>query len=444
MRIGRLVKLPYTLVNRLYHSAIPYERRLIVWSWRRRKTFQLRLLRESLRRNLVRACQAEVRQIMAQYPDVKGVVIFPPSVPWYTELFQRPQQMALAFASLGYVVLYWVEDIDKEDESIRFRKVAERVHLCKVPPSAFWVCQRPIFISYTYNYNWASLLRAPRVVYELIDHLDIFSNFPASALRRYHRRLLRRADVVVGTADDLLAELKPKRPDAILCPNGVDLAHFATSDGSDRVDDNAIPADMRAIVATGQPIIGYYGAMAEWFDFDLVKHAAEALPDFQFVLIGPDYDGLTMQKAGIEEHANIHWLGPKKYAELPNYLAGFDVATIPFKLSDALNAVSPIKLFEYMAGERPIVTTDLAECRKYPVVLIAHDATEWVERLRQAVALRWDDSYRAELRRTAEANTWQARAQTIVAALKAHRQKSQDRLAASAQPQPKQEGAVVP
>jgi glycosyltransferase involved in cell wall biosynthesis len=151
-----------------------------------------------------------------------------------------------------------------------------------------------------------------------------------------------------------------------------------------------------------------------------------------------------MQKAGIEEHANIHWLGPKKYAELPNYLAGFDVATIPFKLSDALNAVSPIKLFEYMAGERPIVTTDLAECRKYPVVLIAHDATEWVERLRQAVALRWDDSYRAELRRTAEANTWQARAQTIVAALKAHRQKSQDRLAASAQPQPKQEGAVVP
>ncbi len=440
-RIAALIRSPFTAVHRLYHSAIPFERRLIVWSWRRRKTFHLRLLRESLRGSLVRTCQAEVRQILAQYPDVKGVVIIPPSVPWYTELFQRPQQMALAFASLGYVVLYWVEDIDIQDESIRFRKVAERVHLCKVPPSAFWVCQRPIFISYTYNYNWVSLVRAPRVVYELIDHLDIFSNFPIRQLRRYHRRLLRRADVVVGTADDLLAELKPKRPDAILCPNGVDLAHFAPING---LDDTNIPADMRAIVATGQPIIGYYGAMAEWFDFDLVKYAAEALPNFQFILIGPDYDGLTMQKAGIEEHANIHWLGPKKYAELPNYLACFDVATIPFKLSDALNAVSPIKLFEYMAGGRPIVTTDLAECRKYPVVLIAHDATKWVERLHQALALRRDDAYRAELRRTAEANTWQARAQTIIAALKAQSQTGQDKSAASAQPQLKQADAVVP
>src|SRR5262249_20304960 len=162
-----------------------------------------------------------------------------------------------------------------------FRKVAERLHLCKVPPVAFWVCQHPIFISYTYNYNWAAFLRSPMIVYELIDHLDIFSNFPMGMLRRYHRRLLRRADLVVGTADDLLAELKPHRDDAILCPNGVDLAHFANTSESQ----GSVPNDLYDIVATGEPVVGYYGAMAEWFDFDLVKRAADALPAFQFVLI---------------------------------------------------------------------------------------------------------------------------------------------------------------
>jgi glycosyltransferase involved in cell wall biosynthesis len=324
--------------------------------------------------------------------------------------------MARGFASLGYVVLYWVEEIDKQNESVRVREVEPRLHLCKVPPAAFWVCKRPIFISYTYTYRWQSLLRTPIIVYELIDHLSIFSDFPMSVLQRYHQRLLRRADLVVGTADDLLAELKLQRPDAILCPNGVDLAHFAAN--ADACDDD-IPSDMRPIVGTGQPVIGYYGAMAEWFDFDLVKYAAKELPKFQFVLIGPDYDGWTMRKAGIGDYDNIHWLGPKAYKELPKYLACFDVATIPFKVSEALNAVSPIKLFEYMAGGRPIVTTNLAECRKYPVVLVARNKEEWPKRLWEAAGLRHDQAYQEQLRSAAKENTWMTRALTEIKGLEA-------------------------
>lgn len=412
-------RIPFHVARAVFQSVVPYERRLVFWSWRRRHTLYFRLLLQSLKRKRVLTLQMELKEILAQYPDATGVVIFPPAVPWYTELFQRPQQMALAFAAQGYVVLYWVEDMDG-DRATPFRKVAERLHLCNVPPSVFWICPRPIFISYTYNYNWATLLRSPVIVYELIDHLDIFSNVPLRMLRRYHRRLLRRADVVVGTADDLLAELKPHRPDAILCPNGVDLADFAAPDHSTDDGDDDIPADMRPLVAQGQPIIGYYGAMAEWFDFNLVKHAATALPDYQFVLIGPDYDGRTIKQSGIGAHPNIHWLGPKKYADLPRYLACFDVATIPFKVTEALQAVSPIKLFEYMAGGRPIVTTELIECRKYPVVLIAGTPQEWVQRLQAALRLRHDATYLAQLRRTAAANTWTARALTEIHALEAH------------------------
>jgi glycosyltransferase involved in cell wall biosynthesis len=410
---------PYRIVRAVFQRTVSYDKRLIFWSWRRRKTFQLRMFAAYFNVSRVRALRAELKAILAQYPDAKGVVIFPPSVPWYTELFQRPHQMALAFAAEGYVVLYWVEDMDG-DFTTPFRKIGERLHLCNVPPTVLRICQRPIFISYTYNYHWATLLRSPVVVYELIDHLDIFSNFPRRMLERYHRRLLKRAELVVGTADDLVAELKPLRPDAILCPNGVDLAHFAPVDGDESTAD-AVPADLRPIVARGQPVIGYYGAMAEWFDFDLVKHAAAALPDYQFVLIGPDYDGLTMRRAGISAYPNIHWLGPKRYAELPRYLANFDVATIPFRVTEALQAVSPIKLFEYMAGGKPIVTTDLVECRKYPVVLIARNPDEWVARLREAVARGQDAAYLAEVRRTAEQNTWRSRAQVELQALAAHR-----------------------
>jgi glycosyltransferase involved in cell wall biosynthesis len=274
--------------------------------------------------------------------------------------------------------------------------------------------EQPVVISYTYNYNWVTYLKyAPTVVYELIDHLDIFSNFSPRTLRSNHQKLLRRAKVVVGTADDLVRELKVDRGDAILCPNGVDLQHFAPPEIP------LVPEDIQAIVSQGKPIIGYYGALAEWFDFELLLHAARALPNYNFVLLGPDYDGLTIPKSGIDQVPNIHWLGQKRYSELPAYLAAFTVATIPFRVTEALQAVSPIKLFEYMAGGRPIVTTDLVECRKYPVVLIARNQTEWVARLREAVDLQSDPAYLASVRKTAEQNTWIARATTVMDALAA-------------------------
>jgi glycosyltransferase involved in cell wall biosynthesis len=219
--------------------------------------------------------------------------------------------------------------------------------------------------------------------------------------------------VVVGTADDLVRELKVARSDAILCPNGVDLEHFAPNQSP------WVPEDIQRIVNQGRPVIGYYGALAEWFDFELLLGAARALPQYNFVLLGPDYDGLTIPKSGIDLVPNIYWLGQKKYSELPAYLAAFDVATIPFRVTEALQAVSPIKLFEYMAGGRPIVTTDLVECRKYPVVLIARDQQEWVQRLKEAVDLRKDLSYLTLVRQTAEENTWRARATMVMDALAA-------------------------
>jgi glycosyltransferase involved in cell wall biosynthesis len=399
----------------VYRAVVPYRVRVYYWAHRRRRgaaNIERAQMRDT---QFMQTCRETLKQIVSQYPAARGVVIFPPSIDWDTPLFQRPQQMALAFAALGYLVLYSVR-ADSPSELDRFHRVTDRLHVCRVPPAVYDVIEGAIAVAYTYSYRWARHLISPIVVYEMIDDLEIFTDYPLWLLRYYHAKLVQRAAVVVGCASYLHAKLIRRRPDALLCPNGVDFDRFAATNHGGQL---LLPDAMRALVDEQKPIVGYYGALAEWFDFDLLKYAARALPHYSFVLIGPDYDGQGLRDSGISMLSNIHWLGPKPYAELPRYLACFDVATIPFKIDAALQAVSPIKLFEYMAGGRPVVTTDLTECRKYPVVRIARTPDEWVERLQEAVRLQKDPSHVAELMLTARQNTWTARAQQIVTALQA-------------------------
>lgn len=93
------------------------------------------------------------------------------------------------------------------------------------------------------------------------------------------------------------------------------------------------------------------------------------------------------------------------------------MATIPFHVNEVTHAVSPLKLFEYMAGGRPVVTPALRECARYPAVLIASDPDDYVAQLRAAVALGDDPQYVSLLRRTARANTWEERAGTLIDAV---------------------------
>jgi len=402
---------------RVYKRAVPYRYRIMLWSWRQRRAKEQVENRIAADPARMARYARELAELLASHPERKGVILFAPSANWTTPLFQRPHQMAIALAEMGYLTLYAVF-IDSPDEVETFNEIRPNLVLCRAPAQAFRGLDEAVTVSYTHNYPWVKRAHAGRIIYELIDKFAIWSDFPIQVMRAYHRALLARAAVVAGTATDLMAELKPQRPDALLCPNAVDYAHFASSDAPGDAD---IPDDLREIVARGKPIIGYYGALAEWFDYDLWAQTARALPEYQFVLIGPEYD-LKLAETAIHGVENIHWLGAKPYAALPAYLRCFTVATIPFVVNDAINAVSPLKLFEYMAGGKPIVTSDLVECRKYPVVLTAATPAEWVMRLHEAVALSHDSAYLERLDATARANTWQARARLLVAALTAREQ----------------------
>ena len=143
------------------------------------------------------------------------------------------------------------------------------------------------------------------------------------------------------------------------------------------------------ILKSKKPIIGYYGSLAKWVDFDLIKKLAEKRPGYEIVLIGMIYDD-TIQKQELDRYKNIHYLGPKDYSILPEYAVWFDVATIPFVLNEITESTSPIKIFEYMALGTPIVTTDMRECRKYKSILIGKDYEGFIEKVDDALKLRKD------------------------------------------------------
>jgi polysaccharide pyruvyl transferase CsaB len=360
------------------------------------------------------ATLAETRQelqegldaILSRHEDAPGFVIFPPGIGWGVTLFQRPQQMALAFARMGYVVIYNLRPNNAEMVK-GFREYLPRMYLAQIPDQAVDVLTHvphPLVITYVYNFDWSRNLPDAVTVYDHIDELEVFTAaYTLTDLRRWHDDAVHHADLVTGSARDLHSHLLERRPDAMLLPNGVDYGHFAYYRPSDDT-----PQDLEPILERGRPIIGYYGALAEWIDYDLIHSSSRQLPDYEFVFIGPDYDG-TLGKSGILDLPNVTWLGPRPYAELPAYLERFDVATIPFQVSDVTHSVSPLKLFEYMAGGRPIVIPDLREAGSYPGVLIGHDADDYVQRLRDGIALRDDDGYAAKLRRTARNNTWDQR-----------------------------------
>lgn len=355
--------------------------------------------------------ESQLDAMILRYSDSPGFVILPPGIGWDVELFQRPQQMALAFARLGYPVLYHLQDRYRNG-LVGYQGLDNGILVGWLPEQLVDLLHRipePIYLSYVYNFDWRAHLERPITVYEHIDDLEVFEHvYKRTDLDRWHHRALAEAEVVAASAVDLLADVKRERPEAVLVPNGVDFHHFAVSDPRPR------PTDIAHLGS--RPVVGYYGALAEWFDYDLLDHAAGALPEFDFLLIGPDYDG-TAATAPALQRPNVHWIGARPYDQLPAYLAAFDVATIPFVVNDVTHAVSPLKLFEYMAGGKPIVTPPLRECSRYRTVQIGEGQDGYVAALRRALELGRDPDHVELLQRTARANTWEARARTVIEAV---------------------------
>jgi glycosyltransferase involved in cell wall biosynthesis len=230
----------------------------------------------------------------------------------------------------------------------------------------------PMSLSYTRH------LTPTAVVFDCMDELAGFAGAPP-ALKEMERELMRRAHVMF-TGGASLYEAKRSRHDNVHAfPSSVDVAHFARAA---RVKDE--PDDQARIP---HPRIGYFGVIDERMDLDLLAGIADRRPDWHLVLVGPT---CKIDAASLPTRDNIHYLGMKSYEQLPEYLAGWDVAMLPFARNEATRFISPTKTPEYLAAGRPVVSTSIRDVvRPYAelgLVHIADDADRFVAAIDAAMA----------------------------------------------------------
>ena len=385
--------------------------KLVTKYWRirhrlRQKTARIITTPEIQTRSSSDSPESQIPEVVTdRVAESKGVVIFLLTIEWYIHLFQRPQQLAQAFARLGYTVIY-----DNSNQSRPgFEEIEPRLFLYNGPQEVLHHLPDPLVWAITYNWERASRYpEGTRTVYDWIDEIDVFDGYDLNKLKRLHSLGLADAGMITASARSLLGRANEQRPDALYLPNAVEFEHFANW----RVSSPAHPI-LERFLWEGRPIAGYYGAIARWLDYDLLTQVAAEREDWSFLLIGPPYDQSTKDRS-LFTLPNVEWVTAQPYQDLPRWLQSFDVAMIPFVVNEITESTSPLKLFEYFAGGKPVVCSQMPEVVAFPEVRSYCDAAGMSEALDLALADSRNAEVRNSLRQRGEQNSWLARARTVV------------------------------
>lgn len=351
----------------------------------------------------------------------KAVVVFDSRVGWNIPLFQRSQHMANELTDDGYLYFYRTsEQFDTHVKTVE--KLKDRLYLVNMANFALQNAMFDLLKEYK-GHKFLSLYSTDvyldeqyikekyidngfKIIYEYIDELsdEISGHLPDFVYDRHKNIIEDKSNIAVGSADKLIEEIEEIRgkENVAMITNGVQYDHW-------QYRSDEVPEKLKDIVSKGNPIIGYFGALAKWFDYELLKKVAKERPNYEIVLIGFLYDN-SFKDSKIDELENVHYLGIVDYKELNQYSQYFTISTIPFLLNDITESTSPVKLFEYMAMGHPIVTTDMRECRKYKSVLIGKSHEDFIEKLDFALTLDKKDEYYNYLKEEALANTWREKA----------------------------------
>jgi GT2 family glycosyltransferase/glycosyltransferase involved in cell wall biosynthesis len=347
---------------------------------------------------------------------------------------QRPQHLASALAGAGHRVFYLSNNlVDSTSPGFRVepldasgRLFQVNLHAAGAPeiyhgapsPQVIADLRRSIgevmqwadsdgglcILQHPFWLDIAAAVPGTALLYDCMDHHAGFENNAACVLEA-EDRLTRDADLLIVTSDWLDRNLADANPHRALIRNATEYRHF-----SERP--RRVYRDPK-----GRKVIGYYGAIAEWFDVELVRRIAERFADCLVLLIGHDTVGAAAALSGL---GNVEFTGEVGYGELPYYLHGFDVALLPFRVIELTMATNPVKVYEYLSAGKPVVAVDLPETAQFgELVHRARDHAAFLE----AVAGALDESGKGDARAVqarkafASEQTWEHRAQELDAAI---------------------------
>ena len=361
--------------------------------------------------------------------DFERIVLWRSSFGYHVELFQRPQHIANNLAKNNSLVLYEVTTMTDRVKTIK--KLSNNLYLVnynnillnRIVMQELAKSQKPKYVQ-LYSTDWKLsveniknyIAKGFKFIYEYIDDISPelagTKNLPQNIIDKYEFAMSNDEVIVVTTADLLKKDVVEHRGEKnlVVSSNGVDYDFFQSFD-----EDYEFEDEFKEILEKGKPIVCYYGALAKWFDYELIKKIGET-DKYSVVLFGIKYDESFDEN--LKDEKNIYFLGARDYKVLKNYARKCDILTIPFKINNITRATSPVKVFEYMALNKPIVTTDMNECRKYKSILIGKDHQSFIDMLDKALKSADDKNYIAVLDKEAKENDWYMKASAIIELLK--------------------------
>lgn len=242
------------------------------------------------------------------------------------------------------------------------------------------------------------------IVYYCIDDYAALPDVDAAAVSRMDADLSRRADQVFVASPLLLESKRRQNASAVHAPHGVDVAMFRAAS-----DPAVTPVDAAATLR--RPVIGFYGLIEAWIDLDLIAFLARERPQWTLLLIGR----LAVDAGELRRLPNVVLAGPQPYVSLPRWAKAFDVAIIPYRPTRQVLNSNPLKLREYLATGKPVVSVSTPEVDRFAdCVRIARDPAEFLHHIDDALV---NDTAADRNRRMAAVAdmTWEARMRDVLA-----------------------------
>jgi len=325
-------------------------------------------------------------------PVVAGVREHPfdvvrfPIIPWDFR-FQRPQQILSRLAAAGHRAFYVDASFRPSGDPVTFRAIGDGVIEASLRGPALNIytdmMDGPAVDAFFEGLDdmrrthglgatasivdlpfWCPLVARARetfgwpIIYDCMDHHAGFEGI-GSNIDEQETALLRAADLVIVSSTGLEQKAREHNPNVLMARNACDFEHFAGRPAADAT----------------RPVVGYYGAISEWFDPDLVADLAERRGDWSFVLIGQVMGADVTRLAALP---NVRLVGEIPYPDLPKWLATFDVTIVPFKRIPLTEATNPVKVYETLAAGKPVVSVPLPELQHFSgLVRLAATAREF-------------------------------------------------------------------